>query len=95
MHYLEFEAYPKPNHERYGVIDGAYICCWVNDPDPAEAESRARERLEQAGWDIEKLEESYPATKDAFAGNQYFEQARTDGIVLLINTWPVGAPEEE
>jgi hypothetical protein len=98
MHFFVIEAYPKPSSESYGKTDGAYVSCWVNSPLRDEAEAEARAMIENHGWDgdeldtVEWVEDSdYP---EGSPSRDYFEQAKIDGIVVVFNWWPVGAPDE-
>jgi hypothetical protein len=93
-----FIAHPKPSHPEYGVIDGAYATVFVNDVIAESAEAAARALIDEAGWDIEELDDWAPMNPgdDApgTAWHEYYAQARQDGICALFNRWPVGAPEE-
>jgi hypothetical protein len=98
MYLVNLEAHPKPDSEAYGTISGAQAVCWVDTDDPEEAERRSRTTLAEAGWDTEDVEELRPITREDFMHAQVsldrFDQALTDGIVVSLHTWPVGAPDE-
>ena len=98
MFFLRLETHPKPSHADYGAVDGAWAACWVASEDPEEAEKAARAFLEDLGWDIETLAESYPVTRGQYPSQseslERFDQAVIDGIVVTLHTWPVGAPDE-
>ena len=99
MHFLVFEAHPKPIHADYGRVDGAFVAVFVNEPVPAAAEAAARAFIEEAGWDVAELDQSYPAELESFPlghpSRDRFEQALIDGIVATFNRWPVGAPDDD
>jgi hypothetical protein len=96
---LIYLAHPKPSHPDYGVIDGAYATCWVKDPVFAAADEAARAFIDAHGWQIEEPDEHLLVTEadcpPGTNGREFFEQAQLDGLVLVLNTWPVGAPEDE
>jgi hypothetical protein len=98
MMFLLFEVHPKPSHDEYGAIDGAFASMWVNEPAQSPAEVVAREFLEAQLWDVEALEEAYPVTADYYAedqvGRERFAQALLEGVVATFHRWPVGAPDE-
>jgi len=99
VHFLVFEAHPKPIHADYGRVDGAFVAVFVNEPVPAAAEAAARAFIEEAGWDVAELDQSYPAELESFPlghpSRDRFEQALIDGIVATFNRWPVGAPDDD
>ena len=99
MFRLVYLAHPKPSHDDYGDVDGAYATCWVNDPTESLADSRARDFLEEIGWDVESLDEAedvseveYPADSEA---RDRVDQARIDGIVVSLHQWPVSASDDD
>ena len=96
IHYFRFLAHPKPSNAEYGVVDGAWVSCWVLDPVLASAEAEARDVLEEAGWDVELLEESSVVDENNIpqSAASYIDQVRQDGLVAVFNTWDVGAPDE-
>ena len=98
MYFFVFLAHPSASSDDYGVFDGAYVSCWVNDPVEASAEVAARALIEDRGWDIEEREEAYPLADDHYARDQpareHMEQARLDGICAVFHSWEVGAPDE-
>ena len=98
MYFVNLEAHPKPDSEAYGTVSGAQAVCWVATDSPVVAEQQARATLADAGWDTEELEELRPVTRDDFMHSPVsldrFDQALTDGIVVTLHKWPVGAPDE-
>ena len=74
------------------------INCWVNEPTEKLAESAARAEIESAGWDIVDCEESSRIDREDYLESEslpYFDQALTDGVVLVIHSWPVGGDSDE
>jgi len=99
MYFFVLLAHPKPSHRDYGVIDGAYVACWVNEPTEELAEAVAREAIEDLEWDVEERDQGYHIGRDDFeVGSkslQRFDQALVDDCVLDFNQWRVGAPDDD
>ena len=99
IHRLIYLTSPRPSHPQYGSIDGAYATCWVREPVLAAADARARQFLEREGWDVEEPDEYLLVTETSCPpgtqGREFFEQAQTDDLVLVLHTWPVGTPDDE
>ena len=99
MFFFTFLAHPKPGHAEYGVVDGAYVACWVAEPIESVAERIAREAIEVQQWDVEERDEGYPVSIDDYdvgtESRERYEQAVIDGVVLTFHRWPVGAPDED
>jgi hypothetical protein len=99
MFFFTFVAHPKAANAEYGVVDGAYIACWVAEPVESAAESIARDAIEAQQWDVEERDEGYPVSLDDYEpgseSRERCEQASSDGVVLAFHRWPVGAPEED
>jgi hypothetical protein len=100
MYFLVVEVHPKTTHPDYGTVDGAFAACFVHAMTPVEAERSARDVLNESGWDTEALEEAARWIDRAeIEGNaqslERFDQASVDGIVVTLNRWPVGAPDED
>jgi hypothetical protein len=91
-----FVVFPKPSNPQYGEADGAYAVVFVNEVIAEAAEAAARGLIDQAGWDVEELDDWTPMNPgdDApgTAWREYFAQAREDGICVAFHTWPVRAP---
>ena len=98
MYFLLLEATPRPGSDAYGTTDGAYAACWAAASDAVVAESQVRAFLETIGWDTDVVEEVRAVERDEFLGKPdslaLFDQAVTDGVVITLHRWPVGAPEE-
>ena len=99
MYFLTFEAHPKPTHPDYGTVDGAFASVFVNESVAGAAETVAREFIEENGWDVAELDQSYPVELESYPpgdpSRQHFEQALIDGIVVTFHQWPVGAPDDD
>jgi hypothetical protein len=53
-----YAVFPKPSHPEYGLIDGAYVSLFVNEPVQAAAEVAAAALIDKEGWEIEELDEA-------------------------------------
>ena len=99
MQFLSILVHPRTDSDEYGVVDGAYAACWVNEPTLELAEAAARAFLEASGWDAEEVEEAYSVNRERYLEQErslsLFDQALTDGVVVTLHTWPVGAPEDD
>lgn len=99
MYFFVLLAHPKPSHRDYGVIDGAYVACWVNEANEELAEAVAREAIEDLEWDVEERDQGYEVGRDDFEDGskslQRFDQALIDDCVLDFNRWRVGAPDDD
>ena len=99
VYFFVLLAHPKPSHRDYGVIDGAYVACWVNEPTEELAEAVAREAIEDLEWDVEERDQGYEVGRDDFEDGskslQRFDQALIDDCVLDFNRWRVGAPDDD
>ena len=98
MHYLQFEATPRPEHPEASKLGGAFVNCWVVAPSASEAEALARVYMREQLWDIESLAEYYVNDRalydDDSTGLQYFEQALIDGEVYVFHTYPIHDVDE-
>jgi hypothetical protein len=100
MYFLILEAYPMATHRNYGRIDGAFAACFVDASSAEGAERAARAFLADANWEVEGVDETVRwIDRSELLGNaeseEHFDQALVDGIVVSMNTWPVGALDEE
>ena len=100
MFFLVLVAHPKPTSADYGVDDGGYAACWANAPDAETAELQARVLLSDIGWESDEVDQPPRVVeRGEYAGDPTklakFDQALIDGVVITLNTWPVGAPDEE
>ena len=99
MYFFVLLAHPNPTNAEYGEIDGAYVSCWVNEPTEALAERRARQTIEELGWDVDERDQGYMVSRDDYEASseslERFDQALVDGCVLTFHRWPVGAPDED
>jgi hypothetical protein len=100
MYFLVLEVHPKPDHDEYGIVDGAFASCFADAASASDAEDLAREFLADVGWDTEQIDEA-PRWIDRaeLDGNaeslERYDQAGTDKIVVTLHKWPVGASDDE
>jgi len=93
MFYILINARPKPGTSEASKTAGAFVNCWVLKATENEAKDRVSFMLENDGWIINEIQEIKKVDKEYYSsdseGLAYFEQALTDGEVLIINTWPL------
>jgi hypothetical protein len=99
MHYLTFLAVPTPDAKEFHDAGGAYVSCWIRNEDRQDAEQRARDLIQDYGWTVESLEEGSTVTSADYGPDdedrEFYEQALTEGEVLVFNTWPPGEEDED
>jgi hypothetical protein len=93
-----FLATPTPDAKEFDTSGGAYVDCWIQSGDRDQAEERATALIYDYGWSVESLEDEAVVTiadytEDA-ENRQFFEQALSEGEVLVFHTWPPGEGEE-
>ena len=93
MYAFTFIVRPRPSNPQHGEVDGAYAVVFVNEAVHEIAEAAARGLVEDAGWDVEELDDWAPMNPgdDALgtAWREYFTQAREEGSCVVFHTWPV------
>jgi hypothetical protein len=94
MYYLMFHGTPTFDSPDFAEFGGAFICCWIDRSSLSEAEDAARKLIADADWQIESLEESKIMSQLDYesdpTGIEYFQQAQTDGEVLVFHCYPRG-----
>lgn len=94
MYFLTFLATPTSDAKEFHESGGAYVSCWIQSGDRYAAEERARELIQEYGWSVEGLEEGAIVTSADYdrddEDREFYEQALTEGEVLVFNTWPRG-----
>ncbi len=99
MFFLTFLAVPTPDAKEFQDAGGAYVSCWIQSQDRADAEQRATDLIHNYGWSVEGLEEGAVVSSADYGADdedrQFYEQALVEGEVLVFNTWPRGEEEDE
>ena len=99
MHFFTFLAVPTPDAKEFQDAGGAYVNCWIQGNDRDSAEESATDLIHEYGWVVETLEESGTVTSDDYGegdeDREFYEQALTEGEVIVFNTWPRGEDGEE
>ena len=99
MFFLTFLAVPTSDAKEFHGAGGAYVSCWIQSGDRYTAEQRARDLIQEYGWSVEGLEEGAIVTSADYDRDdedlQFYEQALTEGEVLVFNTWPRGEEDGE
>jgi hypothetical protein len=104
MYLFTFLASPTPDAKEFHEAGGAYVNCWIlgdgggDRSDRDAAELRAKELIEEYGWDVDALEEGaivsgadYPQDDE---DRVFYEQALVEREVLVFNTWPRGDEDD-
>ena len=92
MFFLTYLATPTPDAKEFADTGGAYVHCWIQAEERAEAEQRASGLIHDYGWSVEALEEGATVTGDTYSeedeDREFYEEALMEGAVLVFNTWP-------
>ena len=99
MFFFTFLAVPTPDAKEFMDSGGAYVNCWIQGDDRQEAEQRASDLIHEYKWSVEALEEGATVTSADYSQDdddrEFYEQALTEGEVLVFNTWPRDEEEDE
>lgn len=94
MYFCIYQALPKATHPGYAVIGGAYVHCWIQAPSEAQARRTLRDRLNEAGWEVQSethlgaaRREDYLDVDDGEA-LACFDEAERTGEAYMCITWP-------
>ena len=98
MFFFQFEVRPEHTHPLRDQYAGATVNCWILRDTQSQAEAVAQAWIGDEDWRITRVEEARLMTRENQAehpeGMEYFEQAEIDGEVLVFDTWPVEAPDD-
>jgi hypothetical protein len=81
----------SPSTKEYG---GAFVNCWLRDMNVEQAVIFAKPILENQGWAIQGIEESYDikridyADKHSSDGLASYDEAERKGSCFMIHTYP-------
>ena len=93
-----FLAVPTQEAKEIATAGGAYVECWIQSDDRDQAEERATDLIYDYGWAVESLEAEAIVTRADYEedgeNRQFYEQALTEGEVLVFHTWPPGEEDE-
>ena len=99
MYFFTFQASPTPDAKELHTAGGAYVSCWIQHSDRHAAEQRARDLIQEYGWEVEELEEGAIVSSADYdrddEDREFYEQALVEREVLVFNTWPIGEGEED
>jgi len=66
----------------------AHASAWINDTERNNALKKAINLINSHGWNVAEIVEDYPISRDAYFSNpeglEYYEQAQTDGEVVVL-----------
>lgn len=98
MFFLLFEATPRSDNPEGEEHGGAFVSCWIDRPNLAEAKRIAREMIERHGWIADEPDEAYPIDRTAYetdaTGREFYEQALIDKEVIVFHVFPLVDEEE-
>ena len=91
MIFCRFYAKPDRNAQPLTKYLGALVACWIDSDNQSKAEIQAHKFIENQGWSVIKLEDSYVINDERYIGEkegkQYLEQAKIDGEVYVFHPW--------
>ena len=98
LYVVTIDALPLPGSEAAEEFGGAYINVYTTDQSESAALQTASREVSEAGWQSRAIEKVVFVTREDFDddsdGLAYFDQARIDGIVLVVHTFP-NMPDQE
>lgn len=92
MYLLTVVAKTNERNPEYQAIDDAYVSCWINRDTLEVATAAAYEMISATEWDVVGTEEVLEVSAADFEGDEesrrHYEQALTDGAVLVFHVSP-------
>jgi hypothetical protein len=87
------DALPQPGEPAFAEYGGAMINVYTTELAEQAAVALAIRGVNEAGWQLQAVDETYLLTRADLAGATpegmaYFEQALLDGVVVVIHTYP-------
>jgi hypothetical protein len=99
LYIVTIEALPAPGSEHFALYGGAYIDVFTDDSTIEAAIETARHEAEEAGWHIQRVQRAVWVTRTDFDDDaealECFEQALVDGVVSLVQTYPLGREDDD
>ena len=99
VYVVTVEAVPAPDSERFATYAGAFINVYVRTSSSDEAIAAATQEVAEAGWVCRSIDEAAFLTRedlcDSPEGSSHFDQAMLDGVVVVIHSFPIAAPDRE
>jgi hypothetical protein len=96
--FFTFEATPAPDSEFSDSVGGAFVNCWVNFKRADGAELLARFYIEETGWLVGAMTESFVVNGDSYSDDpetmENYLEAEQNGISMVFYEWPRDAPED-
>jgi hypothetical protein len=97
LYFVTVRARPRNDDPKCVDFGGAYVNCWVDEPSEDAAVARADAQVRESGWIPEAITDIATVTRRTYErndqGRDHFEQALSDGVVLVFHTFP-HQPEE-
>jgi hypothetical protein len=91
MVFIQFEAIPSQAIATRENVAGAYVNCWIQSMDAAEAERRARRWIADEGWVIVSVDECRLIDVESEVSGPdaaYVREALQSGGSLTFHRWP-------
>lgn len=91
-------AKPKTGTAAAHDQSGAFVSCWINFPLADGAELLARHYVEEAGWEVESVEEVRETGREFYDGQpelQYMIEAEERGASFVWHLYPEEAENAE
>jgi hypothetical protein len=95
MVFIQFEAIPSQEIATRENVAGAYVNCWIQSMDAAEAEQRARDWIAEEGWVIVSVDACRLIDVESEASGPYgahVKEALQSGGSLTFHRWPPAVP---
>lgn len=88
MFLVTYDVRPSDSNPKRDDLGGAIVNCWVVADSLDFAVLKTQERLVESGWVVVDRVTAEPAYADDHGHNEYFRQARVDGLVAVFHTYP-------
>lgn len=99
LYLVTIDALPIPGSEAAEEYGGAYINVYTADRSESAALQTASREVAEAGWQSRAITEVAFVTREDFDddsdGLAYFEQAKIDGIAVVLHTFPKTPDEDD
>jgi len=99
IYFISFEVTPTTGSLNETEFGGAIINAWIKAESQSLAEKQYKKTVTETEWIPVSLEQIFKITENHYdedeEGLEYFEQAKVDGEVYVIHTWPNEPQEHE
>lgn len=78
--------------EKFLLIAGAYVSCWIQADSIKKASKMEKDKIEFEKWEVLEIDEAYEINGQDYKTNanglEFYEQAMIDKWVLVFHTYP-------